>query len=93
MWARPTTLSAAIKRLDEASDGFGGLLIQATEWGTREQVLHSYELIARYVTPVFQGSLTNLEASQQWAADKRHDLMALRTRSVKKATSDYEQRR
>ena len=89
----PDDLVAAIKRLDEASDGFGGLLIQATEWGTREQVLHSYELIARYVTPVFQGSLTNLESSQQWAADKRHDLMALRTRSVKKATSDYEQRR
>ena len=75
----PDDLVAAIERLDEASGGFGGLLVQATEWATREQVLHSYELIARYVMPVFQGSLVNLEASQRWASDNRHDLMALRT--------------
>ena len=34
----PDDLIATIERLDEESDGFGGLLIQATEWGTREQV-------------------------------------------------------
>ena len=54
----PDDLVAAIERLDEASGGFGGLLVQATEWATREQVLHSYELIARYVyagVPGFAG--------------------------------------
>jgi len=59
----PDDLIAHIERLDEESGGFGGLLITATEWGTREQVLHSYELIARYVKPHFQGSLTNLQAA------------------------------
>ena len=51
----PDDLIAMISRLDEESGGFGGLLIQATEWGTREQVLHSYELVARYVMPHFPG--------------------------------------
>ena len=89
----PDDLVAAIHRLDESSGGFGGLLIMATEWGTREQVRHSYELIARYVMPQFQNSLTSLTASQQWAARERHNLMALRTKSLDKATKDYEEKR
>ncbi|MDE2766712.1 MAG: LLM class flavin-dependent oxidoreductase, partial [Chloroflexota bacterium] len=88
----PDDLIAAIHRLDESSGGFGGLLVMATEWGTREQVRHSYELIARYVMPQFQNSLTSLTASQQWAARERHNLMALRTKSLDKATKDYEQK-
>ena len=52
--------------------------IQSTEWGTREQVLHSYELVARYVMPHFQGSLESLDRSQAWSAAKRPELMALR---------------
>ena len=64
----PDDLVAAIKRLDEASGGYGGLLIQTTEWSTREQMLHSYELVARYVMPQFQGSLVNLQQSQALSA-------------------------
>ena len=89
----PDDLVAAIHRLDESSGGFGGLLIMATEWANRQQVRHSYELIARYVMPQFQNSLTNLTASQEWAARERHDLMALRTKSLDKATKDYQQTR
>jgi limonene 1,2-monooxygenase len=88
----PDDLIAAIHRLDESSGGFGGLLVMATEWGTRQQVRHSYELIARYVMPQFQNSLTNLTASQEWAARERHNLMALRTKSLNKATQDYQQK-
>ena len=89
----PDDLVAAIHRLDESSGGFGGLLIMATEWANRQQVRHSYELIARYVMPQFQNSLTNLAASQEWAARERHDLMALRTKSLNKATQDYQKAR
>ena len=64
----PDDLIETIERLDRDSGGFGGLLVQATEWGTREQVLHRYELIARYVMPRFQGSLVNLSRSQAWVA-------------------------
>ena len=89
----PDDLIETINRLDEESGGFGGFLVQAMEFGTREQVLHSYELLARYVMPHFQGSLTNLEASQTWSADKRHELVELRQKSVQRAGSDYLQRR
>ena len=89
----PDDLVAAIHRLDQSSGGFGGLLIMATEWANRQQVRHSYELIARYVMPQFQNSLTNLAASQEWAARERHDLMALRTKSLNKATQDYQKAR
>ena len=56
-------------------------------------MLHSYELIARYVMPQFQGSLVNMTTSQAWASEKRHDLMALRKTSLDRATQAYAERR
>jgi limonene 1,2-monooxygenase len=88
----PDDLIASINELDEKSGGFGGVLIQATEWGTREQVLHSYELIARYVMPHFQGSLVNPTASANWSASKKDELVSMRTRAIDKAKQDYAQR-
>jgi limonene 1,2-monooxygenase len=85
----PDDLIAHIKHLDEESGGFGGFLVQATEWGTREQVLHSYELIARYVKPYFQGSLANLQHSARWSSDKRGEIMDLRAQAIDKAKRDY----
>ena len=89
----PDDLVATINRLAEETGGFGRVLIQATEWGTREQVLHSYELAARYVMPKFQGSLTSLVESQAWSEEKRDELNELRTKSVERAKEDYAARR
>jgi limonene 1,2-monooxygenase len=85
----PDDLIAHIKHLDEESGGFGGFLVQATEWGTREQVLHSYELMARYVKPHFQGSLVNLQGSASWSSKKKEEIMDLRTKAIDKAKQDY----
>ena len=85
----PDDLIAAIERLGEESGGFGGLLIQATEWGTREQVMHSYELLARYVMPRFQNSLHSLTASREWAVVKKDELADLQAQAKKKAAEDY----
>ena len=91
MWCigTPDDLVESILRLDEQSGGFGGFMIQATEFGNREQVLRSYELIARYVMPKFQGTTTSLKASQQWAADNRFKLMEARKKSIDKAANQY----
>ena len=89
----PDDLIASITELDEKSGGFGGILIQATEWGTREQVRHSYELIARYVMPQFQGSLVNPTVSAEWSASKKDELVSMRTRAIDKAKQDHAQRR
>ena len=89
----PDDLVAVIKRVDEETGGFGRVLVQATEWGTREQVLHSYELIARYVMPQFQGSLESLVQSQAWSEKKRDELNELKTKSLERAQADYTARR
>ena len=69
------------------------MLIQAAEWGTREQVLHSYELLARYVMPHFQGTMESLESSYNWAVDRRDELTKLRKDSLEKAQRAYRQER
>ena len=89
----PDDLIANIRRLDEESGGFGGLLIRVTEWGTREQVLHSYELVARYVMPQFQGSLVNLKTSQAWAVEAREELKVQRNKAMERAQRDYAERK
>jgi limonene 1,2-monooxygenase len=88
----PDDLIEQIHRLDESTGGFGGLMIQATEWGTREQVKHSYELIARYVMPQFQGSLVSLRKSQKQSADLKDELNILKEKAMQQATRDYESR-
>ena len=85
----PDDLIARIKELDASSGGFGGFLIQATEWATREQVLHSYELVARYVMPHFQGSLASLEASQAWSEEIKGKLQEQRAKAMERAKQDY----
>ena len=88
----PDDLIQHIHRLDESSGGFGGLMIQATEWGTREQVQHSYELVARYVMPEFQGSLVSLRNSRQQSVDIREELQVMQQNSLQKAAADFENR-
>ena len=51
--------------------------------------MHSYELLARYVMPQFQGSLTNLEISQEWSEVHRDELQALKTVSIDSAIDQY----
>ena len=85
----PDDLVESIHRLDEESGGFGGLLIQATEWGTREQVFRSYELLARYVMPQFQGTMESLAGSYDWAVERRDELTTLRKASLERARQAF----
>ena len=89
----PDDCIAAIEKLDERSGGFGGLLVMAQDWAPRESLLHSYELMARYVMPHFQGSLTGLEISNQWSRDRTEELQAARAASIDRAKEAYAQRR
>jgi limonene 1,2-monooxygenase len=77
----PDEVIAQIERIQEETGGFGGLLVLAHEWATREKTLHSYELLARYVMPHFNGMYTQLADS--WDATvargraTRDDLVAV----------------
>jgi limonene 1,2-monooxygenase len=86
----PDDLTDTIRRLDQESGGFGGLLTTGVDWATREQIMHSYELIARYVKPQFQGSLDSLRASQQHAERTALEVQRLRDDAVARARTAYE---
>jgi len=45
------------------------------EWADTDATRHSYELIARYVAPQFQGSSESLTASRDWAAENRPEFI------------------
>jgi len=88
----PDDLIAAIHRFDEATGGFGGLLLQANEWASREKTLKSYELLARYVMPRFQGSLTGIEASYNRSVIHSRELFAVRTEALERAHRTFEEK-
>ena len=88
----PDDCIAAIERLKERSGGFGGLLVWGNEWATREQIHRSYELLARYVMPRFQGSLTGVEASNAVARARAERVGQERTAAVETAQQAYERR-
>ncbi len=85
----PDDCVAGIKRLAEQSGGFGGFLVQTVDWAPREKMLHSYELLARYVMPQFQGSTLSTAASNAWARERRDFLSAGRVQAIDRARADY----
>ena len=50
----------------ERSGGLGGILCMAHEWADTQATFRSYELLARYVMPHFQGQLPAVIASRDW---------------------------
>ena len=88
----PDDCIEGIKRLEEQSGGFGGFLVQTIDWAPREKVLHSYELLARYVMPQFQGSVVSTAASNRWAAERKEVLVSGRTSAIERAHQVYAER-
>jgi limonene 1,2-monooxygenase len=89
----PDDCIAGIERLQEMSGGFGGFMVRVEDWARRDKTLHSYELLARYVMPHFQGSLSGIQASNQWASERREVLHGNAIAGLKRATDTYFARR
>jgi len=71
----PDDAAAQLERLDKQSGGFGCFLQLAHNWADFPQTLRSYELIARYVMPRFQGLNPGRQASLDWTAANREKFM------------------
>lgn len=71
----PDDAIAQIERLQAQSGGFGCFMQLAHNWADWENTKRSYELMARYVFPKFQGLNENREASLNWARDNRPTFM------------------
>ncbi len=86
----PDDAIAVIERLQVQSGGFGGVMVFAQEWGDTAATHRSYELLARYVLPHFQGALDGLAASNAVARSKTEDLHRDRVAGVSRAQESYE---
>jgi len=84
---------AGIRRLGEVSGGYGGLMVMAHEWASRERTLRSYELLARHVMPHFQGSLESIERSYRDAVAKAEVIKQAGERAIEAAHRAYDERR
>jgi limonene 1,2-monooxygenase len=88
----PDDAIAKIRELQQASGGFGGMLLLAHEWATREKTLHSYELWARYVAPQFKAVVAEqVKYSNQWARSNREVLFNKSLAGIVTAMQDYAQ--
>ncbi len=88
----PEDCIEAINTLQESSGGFGGFLVQTIDWAPRDKMLRSYELLARYVMPAFQGSASSTSASNRWAAERKETFVSGRIRAIDRAREVYANR-
>jgi len=84
----PDDAIAGIQKLLDVSGGFGCFLGLANDWATREKTLRSFDLMARYVMPHFQDTLTWTNRSQQWTAANNQKLMEGARAGIFKAVVD-----
>jgi limonene 1,2-monooxygenase len=85
----PAMVAAQVQRLADRSGGFGTFLCMAHEWADREATLRSYELLAREVMPLFQGSATRAVRARDWAAANRAAFMGAAGAAVMKAVQEH----
>jgi limonene 1,2-monooxygenase len=89
----PDDAIAQIERLRQQSGGFGTYLFMGHEWADREATRHSYELVARYVMPRFQGTARALTASRDWAAANRPEFIGAAGNAVISAIVKHQEER
>ncbi len=85
----PDDAIEAIDRLQEISGGFGGLLVRVEDWTSPPKLLRSYELLARYVMPHYQGSVAGIQRSNAWARENREPIHERRISGIRAATETY----
>ena len=78
----PDDLVAAIRHMQEITDGFGVVLGFAHDWASREAALRSWDLVARYVIPEVNGYTAGLRESQQYLHDNQEELIGGASRAV-----------
>ena len=86
----PDDCIAGIERLQEISGGFGKFMIRVEDWAPRDKIHRSYELLARYVMPHFQGSVDGIRISRDWASERREALQQNRYVGIKAATDRFD---
>lgn len=78
----PEDARARIQTLVEESGGFGAFLFMDHNWAPWAAKKRSYELMARYVAPRFQGLNENRQASMDWVAKNKPEFTGQMTAAM-----------
>jgi limonene 1,2-monooxygenase len=78
----PDELVTAVRHLQQLTGGFGVVLGFAHDWANREATLRSWDLVARYVIPELNAYVRPMQASADYVAANKADLMAGATAAV-----------
>jgi len=72
----PADVIRGIEVIQERSGGIGGILTMMHEWADTAATMKSYELLARYVMPHFQGQIEALTGARDWFEDNLGEIFA-----------------
>lgn len=86
----PDDAVAQIRRLEEASGGFGTYLFWANDWASPEDTRRSYELFATEVATQFQGQIDGFLNAQDRAFSTKKEDKETDARIRAEATARYE---
>jgi limonene 1,2-monooxygenase len=81
---------AQVRRLVDQSGGFGTFLFSGHEWASPQASRRSYELIAQYVFPEFQGQAESTLAAGERARERRASLAQSQLDAVEHMTKRYQ---
>ena len=84
----PDDVVAALRRLQDATGGFGGYMVLGHDWAGREATLRSYELMGRHVIPEFTGHLAPLRRSYDTVVANKRSYGGPALESIRKAYAD-----
>lgn len=84
----PDEVADGIEQLHKSSGGFGKLLVTGADWASRENAKRSFERLARFVVPRFNGSLEGFEASREWVVENRAEFVTQAIGAFQKAFTD-----
>jgi alkanesulfonate monooxygenase SsuD/methylene tetrahydromethanopterin reductase-like flavin-dependent oxidoreductase (luciferase family) len=87
----PEDVVAQIERLwKQSSGGFGAYLMMAHDFANPLATKRSYELIAQYVMPVFQGDRDRLSDAERRAQTVREELNAQQAKAIEDFTTQHQ---
>ncbi|WP_130796204.1 LLM class flavin-dependent oxidoreductase [Streptomyces otsuchiensis] len=78
---------SAVQRLVERTGGFGRLLVAVNDWAPRAETLRSFELLARFVAPHFNGRARSVRVSNDWVRENRGEFVGKAVEGFRRATA------
>ena len=85
----PDDAIAKLRELEAESGGFGCALVFGHEWASPEATRRSFELLAQYVMPQFDGQAEWPERSCEWVTGSGGEFVNRAANAIMKAITDH----